>query len=409
MKYAYLVCVSADDGANMNKFYEMKENQDGSTFTAFWGRIEGGKQKRTYPMGKWDKKLWEKQRTRTDNSGNRYKYVDVTHLHVVKESVGAGLDISHDDSLVVEFFNHLMESSSQQIKQSYNISAVNVVTPAMIDGAQNLLGEMAQAHDAQAYVEFNKVLKNLFHVIPRKMKNVSDHLVSLNDLTSEKEAGMILESEQDLLNNLRGQVYISDVSDKEQTLFEALGLEVAGVSATDEFNIRREMGDIKADYAGAIKVDHKGASASYEKKLDDVGRGNEMLLWHGSRNENWISIFTDWLKIYPTGAKITGKMFGYGLYFAPKAKKSKGYTSVRGSYWAGGSSRYGYMCLSQVNMGHMWEIGRHRSEYTSLDYDKVKGKGFHSVYAKGGYDLINDEAIVYHPAQTRPRYLVRIT
>ena len=32
-------------------------------------------------------------------------------------------------------------------------------------------------------------------------------------------------------------------------------------------------------------------------------------------------------------------MFGHGLYFAPRAKKSIGYTSLNGSYWSGGMDR----------------------------------------------------------------------
>lgn len=53
-------------------------------------------------------------------------------------------------------------------------------------------------------------------------------------------------------------------------------------------------------------------------------------LWHGSRNENWLSIVENSLSLNPN-AVITGKMFGNGIYFAPNSLKSWGYTS--GGYW----------------------------------------------------------------------------
>lgn len=44
----------------------------------------------------------------------------------------------------------------------------------------------------------------------------------------------------------------------------------------------------------------------------------------------------------------------------------------------------------------------------SLDLKKVKSKGFDSVYAKGGADLINDEFIVYEEERCTIKYLIEI-
>ena len=66
-------------------------------------------------------------------------------------------------------------------------------------------------------------------------------------------------------------------------------------------------------------------------------------LYHGSRNENWWNILIQGLSLRPKKSVVrTGAMFGHGLYFAPRAKKSIGYTSLNGSYWAGGSSSTGF-------------------------------------------------------------------
>ncbi|MFR1480267.1 MAG: hypothetical protein ACLSB9_33645 [Hydrogeniiclostridium mannosilyticum] len=86
------------------------------------------------------------------------------------------------------------------------------------------------------------------------------------------------------------------------------------------------------------------------------GRITKKLFWHGSRTENWWSILRTGLVLRPTNSVINGKMFGYGLYFAPRARKSVGYTSLRGSYWAGGHSNYGFMALYEVVYGKPYDV-----------------------------------------------------
>ena len=50
----------------------------------------------------------------------------------------------------------------------------------------------------------------------------------------------------------------------------------------------------------------------------------------------------------PEGVIITGKAFGNGIYFAPRAKKSIGYSSLLGSYWTGGTQHKGYLAVYKV-------------------------------------------------------------
>ena len=98
-------------------------------------------------------------------------------------------------------------------------------------------------------------------------------------------------------------------------------------------------------------------------------------------------------------------MFGYGLYFAPKAKKSLGYTSHNGSYWARGTSNRGYMGIFSVHTGKM---KRYDTSQSSLTFDKVSRMGYDSVMGEKGRSLYNDEIIVYSEAQTTIKYLVEL-
>ena len=70
--------------------------------------------------------------------------------------------------------------------------------------------------------------------------------------------------------------------------------------------------------------------------------------------------------IRPSGAIHTGSMFGDGIYFANKAQKSIGYSSLRGSYWTNGGSNKGYLALFDVHVGNQKHIKTHDSSCYKL-------------------------------------------
>jgi poly [ADP-ribose] polymerase len=102
-------------------------------------------------------------------------------------------------------------------------------------------------------------------------------------------------------------------------------------------------------------------------------------------------------------------MFGYGTYYADKARKSWGYTSAKGSYWANGASNEAYMALFKVHLGNSLQVDRHESWCSSLTNKKLRTRGpYDSVFAKGGYDLRNNEFIVYTEQQSTIKYLIQM-
>jgi poly [ADP-ribose] polymerase len=132
------------------------------------------------------------------------------------------------------------------------------------------------------------------------------------------------------------------------------------------------------------------------------------LFWHGSRNENWFNIIQTGLMIRPSGAVHTGSMFGDGIYFANKAQKSIGYTSLSGSYWARGGSNKAYLALYDVHVGDQKHIHKHDSSCYSLSKAVLDREGKDSVYAHGGIDLRNDEFIIYDGQQCTIAYIIEI-
>jgi poly [ADP-ribose] polymerase len=105
---------------------------------------------------------------------------------------------------------------------------------------------------------------------------------------------------------------------------------------------------------------------------------------------------------------LISRGFGDGIYFADKAQKSIGYSSLRGSYWTKGGDDKAYLALFDVHLGNQKEILNHTSSCYSLSDKVLKKDNYDSVFAKGGADLRNNEYIVYNAAQCTVSHLIEI-
>ena len=149
----------------------------------------------------------------------------------------------------------------------------------------------------------------------------------------------------------------------------------------------------------------------FDKFIEDNNINNTKLLFHGSRSENFWSIIKTGLVLRPTNAVITGKMFGYGCYYAPKCAKSIGYTSLSGSYWARGGNNTAYMALFDVAYGTPYDVYNFDSKYYNLDYNKLQQfkPGANCLHAHADKGMLrNDEIVVYKEDQMTIKYLIEI-
>ncbi|KAM9323443.1 poly [ADP-ribose] polymerase 2 [Pholidichthys leucotaenia] len=180
------------------------------------------------------------------------------------------------------------------------------------------------------------------------------------------------------------------------------------------------------DYTMSIldifSVDRDGENSNFLSQLH-----NRTLLWHGSRISNWVGILSKGLRVAPPEAPVTGYMFGKGIYFADMSSKSANYC------FASQSNHVGLLLLCEVALGDCNELldadysannlpaGKHSTKglgqtgpdsknAVSLDGVMVPmGPGVKTgVGKKNCYSLLYNEFIVYNPAQTRMRYLLRI-
>lgn len=127
--------------------------------------------------------------------------------------------------------------------------------------------------------------------------------------------------------------------------------------------------------------------------------------WHGTRNANVWGVLKKGMLLNPN-AIITAKMFGYGLYFATRAKKSIKYTSLDG-YYTGETADEGFLFVMKVAYKNPKVVYSWESWMSNLKGDDIRKAGNDAVFAsKERGMLINDEIIVYDEAQVCPRYLV---
>ncbi len=397
----YLVMVST---ANNNKFYNLFP--DGSEFRVEYGRIDATKTTARYPISKWESQI---------KSKIKKGYVDVTDLKkdLVEEISSTNPETPYkeiENAAVKAIVEKLQSLARDTINKNYTVKA-SAVTQDMVDAAQKLIDALANA--CSTVNEFNDSLLKLFTVIPRKMGNVRDYLASDKD-----EFAKIISKEQDLLDVMRGQIYVkpeveevSPVEKKQQTILEELGLVMEEATKDDIALIKTLMKESADKFRKAWRVTNLKTQDRFDKFVKDNNIKDTRLLFHGSRSENFWSIIKTGLVLRPTNAVITGKMFGYGCYYAPKCSKSIGYTSLSGSYWARGGCNTAYMALFDVAYGTPYDVYNFDSKYYNLDYNKLQQfkQGANCLHAHADRGMLrNDEIVVYKEDQMTIKYLIEI-
>lgn len=408
MDQKYLIFVSG--GANSNKFYKMIPKAD--SFDVEYGRVGKSPRSISYPLHMY----WDKY-----NEKIRKGYEDQSHLYLtqvadVQDVVGKKDYKPIENEGIRNLIDKFLQAAARVLRKNYRVSN-ELVTQEMIDKAQSQIQFMRMTKNTASTREFNEELETLFKIIPREMGVVSHYLSK-----SSQEFDKILEREQDLLdvmatkvrsNTILKKTNTSDSPSDNKTILEAMGLEVKDISEKEEAHIKKMLGSMSTRYLNAYRVENPTTRKAFRDYHKTIGKEKKIKqLWHGSRTENWWSIINNGLKLRPN-AVITGKMFGYGLYFANRALKSAGYTSTNGSRWANGNQDSGFLAIYDVLYGtpHVIE-DRWSSDYSRLDFKALKklNPDADCVHAKkGASGLVNDEIIVYKEEQTTIKYIVEVS
>ena len=329
---------------------------NGDTFTVEFGRVGATPQTKTYPMSKWNSTL---------SSKLKKGYVDRSDL--MQEVIA--------DSKVV---------------------------------------------DKPNVEEFNKNLNELFIIVPRKMKRVSDCLVSNSSEYDKK-----LSEEQSLLDTMAGQVYkpkakIADTDSEikaSESILQKMGITMEDVTQDEIARIKKAMGDSANKFYKAWRVTNLETEKNYQKFTSENNIGNVKLLCHGSRNQNWFGILKMGLRWRLSNVIVNGSMFGSeAIYFSNPDKfqggvrKSIGYTSL-GGYWTHDYQNCGFLAFFDVALGDSYDVYKFDSQYYNMNLKKLKSlkpDAWH-LWAHGNTNMLkNDELVVYSMEQMTIRYLVEI-
>jgi len=428
-----------------NKFCKMTDNDDG-TMSVEEGEL-GEKSKITnYNISKWNSIYKLK---------TRLGFKDITELTTDYDSGDASdIDKSSEDKEDEELlelereFNNLITKLRNYANKVITTNAITSVsiTRRMVDKAQEILDELSnmnlreEGEDIKAWIEkFNKCLLELFTNLPRDFKNItlpknvrkrtvkpSDFFLNIKDgskVNNDKimnNAKDIINREQEILDsvsiNLKDAKVNSsgDVNRDKRSFLAEFGIELRAKDAELENKVKSMLRDVdsrssyKYNYVNCWYVVNSSTLSAYESdkaKAAEIQDGfhhdREMILWHGSPNENWLSI----VKTGVNMAHASNGMFGKGLYFADRSTKSVNYTSARGAYWSHGNDSTFFLGLFRVRVGKRY----HAKTSGNYDYKKIKSLGdYDSVFGEKGQSLINNEFIVYRDAQTTIYALVEL-
>ena len=365
-----------------NKIYRMKE-KEGRIVVEF-GYVGSRMYTKFFPTTSWN----ELYREKISNG-----YVDQTSL--ISEDENTEKNKISDVSDINSVLENLRAISRQMVDDNYRVLGFQVTDEA-IAKAKDLIKKL---ENTGSLFEFNNILFELFSLIPRKMRNVIQ-----NTAKAEDDFFSIIERENDLLNNL--------AISKEGRNIQQVPFICKECSPEEVEHIRNMLDPAsKRKFSRVWRIDNPKNNERFDRYAKANGITKTRELFHGSRSENWWSILLTRLMLSPSNVIKSGAMFGRGIYFADKADKSLGYTSLYGSRHAGGQSNKAYLAIYEVATGNEFDVDTWDSSMVMLDNSRFKKEhqSFDSLQAHAGQDLINDEYVIYNEDACRIKYFLEFT
>lgn len=429
LKPAYLTCVEPDVTGYLKNLKEHPDEYDADLFydevskrcrnsykqyrlipekgklTAYYGRMAVGpgrafgERSVEYPLSSYWPKYFEKL-----GKG----YVDRTQLYMPEVS-GKGVADAHPvemqkenekDSVSWRLFSKLKKFA----KHAVEAARIQVpVTEEIIQAARDDLEVMRNAAGKKDVVTFNLALLDIISILQRPVMTGDGSGVKRLLAIEPSDFARIIGRESDLIQAMEGSI-LGKVPSGDIGAFSNIGIEV--YEATEKQK-KQVLSHLSSALHGKVKQIYRVIPNVQKKRFDGYITEHQIqnvrLLWHGSRNENWLSIIKNSLLLNPD-AIITGKMFGQGIYFAPSSQKSWNYTSYQGTCWANGDSNTAFMGLYAVAYGKPYDVNSWDScaDYRKMTYDH----GCNCLHAHAGTALHNDEIVFYDEAAVLLDYIV---
>lgn len=316
------------------------------------------------------------------------------------------------DPEVTRLIEDIFKDSSQTLTSAIdvNITADGFETPlgvlsySQIDDGRGILVELGKAVKKKNDSEVRKLTSKYFSVIPHKLGHDVTGQVIDTDTEVQQESD-ILQLMHDSLE-VGASTFVDGTSQK----YLELGVDIAfmnsnGHEAKRITNYIDKTISRRHSFARGFKVNRvfKVILPHDRSRYDKCKIGNEMELFHGSRNCNIIGILKRGLLIAPPEAPVSGYMFDKGVYFADKSTKSLQYSMKSfGSYNQSGNICY--LFLVKVRLGKQLIL----EDACYHAASRCRKEGYDSVLGKAGRSLLHNEFITYSLEQCTITHVVEI-
>lgn len=298
-----------------------------------------------------------------------------------------------------ELFKLLHKYADTMIK---NTLAVQTFTKAQVTECRRLWNELCKTTSSVA--SFNECLAKLVVLSPRKRDFLQKDKIAEYFAESEKDFDRIIRFEESLVCAMEAS--IGKTANAVNGMFA--DTEVYLANDTQKAEVMRYLNGFA--HKDKVKRIWRVKPHVQEQRFSEYRKANHIRpvrkLWHGSPNANWASILQHGLLLSPN-ARITGKMFGNGIYFAVSPDKSSGYTSYRGSYWSRGQEPKGLMGLYATAYGTPYKPVNEIGEDAHRAMENSNCNCVHAVPSNmTGYMLRNEEIVFYDESAVVLNYLV---
>jgi poly [ADP-ribose] polymerase len=412
-----LQLILSDVENNNNKVWygRLFDNDDVETS---WGRVGYDLQSKMFPSS--GKSFLEKKKAEKIKKGytelkvvsNTTGIVNANPSKVVKNSelheIAKTQLIKSTNPTLERLIKRLVDANVHKITSStqitYNSTTGLFATPlgiVTLDGlveARNILAKMAPLVRRGDYgSQLNQFVSSYLRLIPQNVGMRLEVRNLLPDDNSIQKQNDLIDALESSYQALQTTPATPNAPSKAQEQVFKVDMEVltnmserTRLDRYFESSKKRQHGYDNVRVKEVFKITVHEMESSFEKSLAPIKE-----VFHGTSQANCLSILKSGLKVSPPStAAIAGKMFGNGVYGAINSTKSLGYTF--GRWGQGGTGDAGWLFVCEFAMGKIY------STQTGCD----RQRGYDSVWAKAGYNLHNDELIVYRNSQVNIKYLL---
>ncbi len=362
-------------------------------------------------MSEWDKRYRSKIK---EGYIDKSEDVEDTIVEIPSDADRKFKEIENEN--VKKFVDILQDLAAKTIQKNYQVTS-SVVTQKMVDKAQKQIDDLATNVSKYTLKKFNEGLIQLFYTIPRNMKNVNEEIAKTKD-----DFGVIIQREQDLLDVMKGQVFkplpkisVDNNSEPTETILEANGIVIEEATEKDIEIVKKLLGKDAKRLKNVYCATNLKTQARFDEyvKEQKFKKKDLKLFFHGSKNENWWSIFVNGLNIRPANAASNGRMLGHGSYFANDINKSITYSSI--STYSYKKEKFGFFGIFETGYGTPYDINKYDSSLSNLTQEKLQKikpdatcLHAHRGMNTGWRNLSYDEIIFYLEKMYTIKYIIEL-